>query len=127
MEKLVTNLITKCKELGADQVTLRKLYADKSSNTPQAKWVEENSYGAIVHDIKNYIHFVGEGINTSSINVKVLERLEYGALKYDVEGISMVIDTDCMSKELSEDIKYVILREDCKLYTKWDSKASLLF
>ena len=127
LEKLVSNLINKCKELGADQVTLRMLYADKSSNTPQAKWVEENSYGAIVHDIKNYIHFVGEGINTSSINVKVLERLEYGALKYDVEGISMVIDTDCMSKELSEDIKYVILREDCKLYTKWDSKASLLF
>ena len=97
------------------------------ANTETLVTVIQHLHGAIVHDIKNYIHFVGEGINTSSINVKVLERLEYGALKYDVEGISMVIDTDCMSKELSEDIKYVILREDCKLYTKWDSKASLLF
>ena len=126
IEKVVSNLISKCKELQADQVTLRLMYANKS-NSSQSKWVEENCYNGIVHDIKNFIHFTGEGININTINIKPLERLEYGSLKYDVEGISMVIDTDCMSTRVSEDIKYIILREDCKLYTKWDSKASLLF
>jgi len=41
--------------------------------------------------------------------------------------MSVVVDDDCMSTADKEDIKYLILRENCKLYTKWDDGGSLLF
>ena len=56
-----------------------------------------------------------------------LELLPLGARKYSYMGISTVLDDDCMSKEENQVIRYLILRENCKLYTKWDDKASLLF
>lgn len=32
-----------------------------------------------------------------------------------------------MSTIPKEELKYVILRPDCKLYSKWDDKGSLIF
>ena len=44
-------------------------------------------------------------------------------------GISTVLDDDCMSKNNTNDgvIRYLILREDGKLYSQWDDKGSLIF
>ena len=56
-----------------------------------------------------------------------LERLPFGALRYSVDGISTVVDDDCMNQEVKDTLKYLILRPDCKLYTKWDDAGSLLF
>lgn len=41
----------------------------------------------------------------------------------------VVIDADCMDKseKLDEDYKYLILQPDCKLYSQWDDKSSLIF
>ena len=41
--------------------------------------------------------------------------------------MSVVIDNDCISKENNESLKYVILRENGKLYCRWDDKGSLIF
>jgi hypothetical protein len=41
--------------------------------------------------------------------------------------MSVVVDDDCMSTEVKEDVKYLILQPNCKLYTKWDDEGSLLF
>ena len=60
-------------------------------------------------------------------NGNKLERLPFGAIRYSVDGISTIVDDDCMSKENEEAIKYLILRPNCKLYTRWDDKGSLLF
>ncbi len=30
-------------------------------------------------------------------------------------------------EDVSEDLKYMILRPDCKLYSHWDTKGSLIF
>ena len=61
-----------------------------------------------------------------------LERLSFGAIRYSVNGISCVVDDNCMGKtvevkEVKEDIKYFILRPNCKLYTRWDDSGSLWF
>ena len=112
------DIFTYCKEvLLADQVTFRVLFAEGS--TDEAKWVEENSADekGIVRDIINYTLVEGEP----------LERLEYGQIRYSVNGISTVLDDDCMADAIKESIKYLILRENCKLYTKWNDKGSLLF
>jgi len=108
-----------CKEdFGADQVTFRVLYQSEGKDTSQDKWIEENAAKAdTVDGIKNYI----------KTNGVALERLEFGQTRYSVHGMSVVLDDDCMSKEVKESLKYLILRPDCKLYSKWDDKASLIF
>ena len=70
-----------------------------------------------VESIKNYIREYG----------RPLEVLAFGQTRYDVDGISTVLDDDCMSTQVKPELKYLILRPNCKLYTKWDSTASLLF
>lgn len=114
----------KCKELGADQVTLRVLYAD-SEETEQGKWVKQHAMPP--QWVKHIAEYVME-------NGKPLGRLPYGALKMSLHGLSVVLDDDCMGKrdctktgDIEENYKYLILRPDCKLYSAWDDPASLIF
>ena len=105
--------------LGADQITFRKMYTDGSA-TPQTKWIDENN-------VKTTSYF--GGLNDYILkNGRYLDTLEYGSRRYSVMGMSTVIDEDCMAKsEEKKSWKYLILRPNCKLYTQWDDKGSLLF
>ena len=106
-----------CKVLKADQVTFRVLYKS-NNNTDKDAWIEEHTIDEkVFNSIKLYTIKVG----------KKLENLPSGAQKYSVDGITTVIDTDCMSKKENETYRYLILRENCKLYSKWDDKGSLIF
>lgn len=114
----------KCKELGADQVTLRVLYAD-SDETEQGKWVKEHAMP------QQWVHQIAEYVME---NGTPLGRLPYGAMKMSLHGLSVVLDDDCMGKrnciergDVEENYKYLILRPDCKLYSAWDDPASLIF
>jgi hypothetical protein len=60
-------------------------------------------------------------------NGRPLEPLPYGAMRYSCHGISTVTDQDCMSQEAKPTLRYLVLREDCHLYTKWDDPGSFLF
>ena len=109
-----------CKNLQADQITCRALWTSEDGTT-QADWIKENvtsfSYDFIDH-FKKMIKSEG----------KYLDTLEYGADRYDFEGFSVVVDEDSMAqKENKNAVKYLILRPDGHLYSKWDSKASLIF
>jgi hypothetical protein len=106
-------------ELKADQVTFRKMYTD-GKGTPQAKWISENNVNVIPYF---------KGLNEYILkNGRYLETLEYGSRRYSVMGMSTVVDEDCMAKsEEKKTLKYLILRPNCKLYTQWDDKGSLLF
>lgn len=55
-----------------------------------------------------------------------MEMTDNGRADYDGPT---VVDTDCMSKaeQESETYKYLILQPDCKLYSQWDDKASIIF
>jgi len=102
---------------GADQITLRVLYAD--GDTPEANWVRENSANPkTVARLLDYIYTHGTELG----------RLPYGRTKYSVYGMSTVVDDDCMSKEQTgENYKYLILRPNCHLYSRWDDEGSLIF
>jgi len=104
---------------GADQVTFRVLYTSKKL-TKQDEWINQNNCDDEV--IKRIIKYV-------KIKGNKLETLSYGAIKYSVKDVSVVIDNDCMAEDTEKiDVyKYLILRENCKLYSKWDDKASLIF
>ena len=121
-------LFEQCKQYGADQVTLRILYSE--GETEQAKWVKENAATEkSVAVLSDYVRKCGTKIGI----------LPYGAVKYSVNGLCVVIDDDCMAKNgerrvfgeppmsRDESYKYLILRPDCKLYSQWDDKASLIF
>jgi len=103
------------KNLGADQVTFRRLYTS-GTDCPQDRWIEDHGYESF-NALSTYIKQYG----------RPLERLPFGAMRYSVDGISTVVDDDCMSTEVKDTVKYLILRPNCKLYTKWDDEGSLLF
>ncbi len=107
----------KCKSFGADQATLRILYTSKEDNE-QSRWINEHNIDPTVSD---------ELISYVKTNGRALETLEYGRVKYSIHGLSVVIDDDCMSTESSNAYKYLILRPNAKLYSKWDDPASLIF
>ena len=103
--------------LGADQVTFRKLYVS-NNKTIQDKWIEEHklNYEAYEH-LQFYLKNNGKKIGT----------LETGTIKYQIGEMSVVLDEDCMSQDLKDAYKYLVLRPDCKLYSLWNTKASLIF
>lgn len=108
--------------LGADQVTFRVLYKASEPVTGEAKeinaWIDAHACAKSTIDAIN-AYIVDKG--------RRLERLPFGAMRYSVHGISTVVDDDCMNTEARESLKYLILRPNCKLYTKWDDHGSLLF
>lgn len=113
-----TQIFKYCKEeFNVDQITFRVLYTS-NCGTPQDEWIDEHKVkDKLIDEIRNYI------LN----NGRKLEKLEFGAIKWSVNGISTVLDEDCMSEDVKESVKYLILRPNCKLYSKWDDKASLVF
>jgi hypothetical protein len=130
----------RCSDLGANQITLRKLYYsddDPKRESDQTKWVKKNSCDEDkFFEIEGYItgdRFLdpNDPIDGTIIrgggNGKPLYRLPFGAMVYSFEGMSIAIDDNCMSKNNTEDLKYVILRENGKLYCQWDDEGSLIF
>lgn len=120
-EEAVEDIVSRCKYLNADQITCRALWTSEDG-TSQAEWINQN-VTSLTHDvIKEFKKQVKE-------DGKYLDTLEYGADRYDFKGFSTVIDEDSMaqSQEKKDSVKYLILRPNGKLYSKWDSKASLIF
>lgn len=104
--------------LCADQITFRVLY-NGESDCAQNKWIKEHRAPQL--EVDGIYQYIKE-------NGRKLEILEFGQVRYDVNGLSTVVDDDCMATNADKDaLKYLILRPDCHLYSKWDSKASLLF
>lgn len=107
-----------CKRtLNADQLTFRKLYAS-NADTPQSKWILDNAFSE------------NSNLKLKSVleSYPVIGKTPYGMAIRDCEGLSVIYDDDCMGKNPTEDtLKYLILRPNCKLYSSWDTKASLVF
>jgi len=111
-------ILERARELGADQVTFRKLYVSGDPSIPQNEWIAGHAArDEVLLAIKQYIRESG----------RVLEQLPFGAIRYSIDGISTVMDFDCMSTEVKPVMKYLVLRPNCKIYTKWDDTGSLLF
>ncbi len=107
-------------ELNVDQVVFRKLYAHNygivgiDETNEINKWIAEHScHEQVLIDMNHYIKTHG----------RKLDMLSFGAERYAVNDISAVINDTCMTDKAT----YLVLRPDCKLYTKWDDTGSLLF
>jgi hypothetical protein len=101
------------------QATFRTLYTSEL-DTAQDRWIREHPF-----DPDRLTALEAAYIRE---NGRRLERLPFGAIKYSVRGISVVVDDDCMSGSGDKhELKYAILRTNCKLYSKWNDKGSLIF
>jgi len=131
-DKYPEDILTRCKELGANQITLRKLYGGGYDNS-ESIWVDENACeNKIIDRINEYI--AGEkdeefqtGYSYHNGEGTPLYKLPFGPIVYSINGMSVAIDDDCMSKNNIDNLKYVILRENGKLYCQWDDEGSLIF
>lgn len=113
----VEELFEDCKhKYHADQLTFRKLYAAEH-DTPQGKWIDEHYFSiAAAHALK-----------TALEKFDVIGKTLYGTNVRDCNGMSTIFDDDCMGKNPTTDVmKYLILRPNCKLYSSWDTPASLV-
>ncbi len=115
--KIAENIFDKAKKLYADQITFRKFYTD--GDNEQSKWINENAvsdefFEALHEYVKNHGRIIGT--------------LPYGYSQYSVNGISVVIDEDCMNeaKAQKDTSKYFVIRPDCKLYDGWN-KEDIIF
>lgn len=111
----VEKFFEKTHELGAKQITFRKLYSSKDGSK-ESIWVEENAIDeSYLKDIHETIKLKGEA----------QFRLPFGAFVYTYNEISTVIDDNCMAHqhEVNEVVKYLILREDGKLYSDWEGNC----
>jgi len=107
----------RAKRLGADQITFRCLYTSGDETLPQNIWINEHQYKN-KKELDDFILRNGEP----------LEKLPFGAVRYSYKGISTVIDSNSMSTGLAVGpVKYLVLRPNCKLYTRWDNEGSILF
>lgn len=111
------SVVKRAKEWGASFITFRKLYAS-SFLSPQEEWIDKNSIKS-----STYLNYV----NNLKKYGTVIGYLETGTTIYSLYGISIIIDEDCMDKRESDVYRYLILRPDCKLYSKWDDKGSIIF
>ena len=99
----------------ADQIIFRELYSS-DTNTPQDLWILEHKLSdGYVQTLMMYI-----------MNGRIIGYMPYGNIKYNLNGMSVVLDRDCMNKN-ADGFKYLILRENCKLYSQWDNPSSLVF
>lgn len=118
----IEQIFDRAKDLNADQITFRKLYTSKECNTPQDEWILEHPINKFFFDnLNNYV----------SKNGVFLGRLPFGAMKYSINDVSVVVDDNCMDdatkREDLDSYKYLILRPNCKLYSDWNTKGSLIF
>lgn len=113
---LPEEIFTRAKALGANQVTFRILYTSGDEELPQNIWIKNHAFKH-QDTLTNFIKSKGHPLETVS----------FGATRYDVMGISALTDEDCMSTKALDTVRYLILRPDCHLYTKWNLPGSLLF
>lgn len=115
----VQKIFDKCEFLNADQITIRKMWAPNST-TEQGAWIAEHCINSdkVIAALEDEIISNGTYLNT----------LEYGAKRYAYRGFSTVIDRDSMAQDKSNNaIKYYVIRQNGKIYSNWDSPASLIF
>jgi hypothetical protein len=108
--------LSRAASLGADQITFKRLHA-LDYDCPQREWVLKNGvtekqWRNLLDDIKHRCSPLEEEMN--------------GNMRYSINGISVLAIGDCMSPR-DDSYRYLIIREDGRLYSRWEDKGSLIF
>ena len=113
----VPQIFAKAKQLGANQILFRVLYENGGESEEEQFVRAHRCSDRRLNEIKAHIIENGRPLNM----------LPFGAVKYSVDGMSCVVDADCMHTNITEDLKYLVLQPNCKLYSHWSDVGSLIF
>ena len=108
------------KAFRADQLIIRKLFLPEilDKDTEEIyNWIKENRAEKTFNSYVAFLKTYG----------KPLDRLAFGAKRYSLNGMSIIFDDDCMNKEHLDMIRYLVLRENGKLYSHWDDLGTIIF
>ncbi|MFW6273205.1 MAG: hypothetical protein ACOC2U_05445, partial [bacterium] len=117
------NILEKCLEHNIDQLTIKKItYPKNAKDESVVEWIkdnaDENLYKRMLNEAKYEVNNSGMLLRTTNFGTKI----------YDLKGISFSYSEECIQEQNnSTDIRSLIFLEDGKLYTSWNSKASVLF
>ena len=112
------------KSLKIDQFSFRKITkANHTEKTDVHRWIDEHGghdvYERLIDESKKYI---------IENNCQKIRNLSYGAVLYDIEGMSYTYFDYCIQDTSNEgDVRSLIYQEDGHLYTTWNSPASIVF
>ena len=116
--KAPEQIFVHAKNLGADQISFKRMYYNDDFQYDQNDWIRENMCkDETLDNIKRFIIERGRHMYT----------LLFGAKVYSVYGMSTVVVDDCMAVTNTDTQRYIILRENGKLYCHWDDEGSLIF
>ena len=102
-------ILSRLMELNPDQAIFRVLWCSGDDDHEVNKWIKGHSASkSIVSDLNQFIIDNGKHIGDLPT-------------RFDINGVSIVVDNDCMARKKIEQFRYLILRQDCELYPKWDS------
>ena len=114
----IERILNRCSELHANQVTFRKMWSNPG--TAEAEWIHDHCKLSNI-----FLSAVSDIVQRKG---NLICKLPYGAARYDYNGFSIVVDVDSMAKDENNiNLKYYIIRENGKMYSSWDSPASLVF
>lgn len=118
-DRTPSEIIGAVKALGANQVTFRQMFTEKDGQTEKDDWIREHALTP--QEVKYLSDYV---VN----NGRPLEPTPFGAMRYAIQGMSTVTDSDCMSLSSEKSVvRYLVLGENCTLRTKWDEPGSVIF
>jgi hypothetical protein len=129
------DLVLKCKEWGADQMTLRNItIPNHTGDTTQNEWIKNNVnpelYKHLIEELKYSATgsaFI-EGEQKEKPESFLVRTLQYGSKVYDYQGISVSYSDYCIQdSSTNDDIRSLVFMEDGHVYCGWGSKASILF
>ena len=117
-------LVGLCQESYVDQLLLRNIVIPNNvpSDSPTAKWIQENVDQSVYPRLQDELRRACEK------DGMMLRRLNFGAIVYDYQGISVTYSDYCVQDANDgKDIRSLIFMEDGHCYTSWNSMASVLF
>lgn len=105
----IDEIFERLSDIHADQAIFRILWRSGKGDEID-DWIKNHSVS------KNFINRLVEYVQKEGEMVGKLPD------RYMIKGVSVVVDDDCMGRKPMQQFRYLILRSDCNLYTKWDSK-----
>jgi len=124
-ETTMRGILSLTKKYGYQQLTLRQITIPNNIKTQDKKARDAKAWVLKNVDPTHYDELVNQITHLPQHEIR---RLPYGAIVYDIGGISVTSFDYCIQDaNNNEDIRSLIFMEDGHVYTAWNSKASILF
>jgi hypothetical protein len=121
------DILAQAKKWGYQQLSLRAITVPNNAKTSRdaraaVQWIRCNARW------ERYDRLCAQLLLEGNANGRVIRKLPFGALVYDIAGTAVTAFDYCVQDmSYDDDIRSLIFLEDGHVYTAWNSAASILF